>query len=131
MWLRLLIPLTLIWPVLALAAEATRLRRYRATPLRELLGLCCALLSYFGLWIGLCELIEAVTGSVAAGVIASTILSLLAMTPLLWLGYKTRAGCGGAGGGDGDGLVRLCVRGQAGGRPSTASGGAGAPHITG
>lgn len=91
MWLRLLIPLTLIWPVLAVAAEGTRLRRYRASPLRELLALFFALVTYFGLWIVLSESIEAVTGSVAAAIVASTILSLLAVPLLLWLGYKVFA----------------------------------------
>jgi hypothetical protein len=88
MWLRLLVPLTLLWPVLALAAEGTRLRSYRATPLRELLALLFCVVLYFGLWIGLDRLIEGATGSVAAGIVASTALSLLAVPLLLFLSYK-------------------------------------------
>ncbi len=88
MGLRLLIPFVLIWPVLALAAEATYLRRYRGTPTRELLAMSFCLVAYFIGWFILHRLGRAMSGSEAAGIIAATLLSLLAVTPLLALGYK-------------------------------------------
>ena len=88
MWLRLLVPLTLIWPVLALAAEGTRLRRYRATPLRELSSLALCIVIFFGVWIGLDRLANSLTGSAAAGIVAATILSLLCVPVLLFLSYR-------------------------------------------
>jgi hypothetical protein len=88
MWLRLLVPLTLLWPILALAAEGTPLRRYKATPARELLALLFAIVVYFVLWVVLDRLIEGVTGIVAAGIVAATALSLLSVPLLLFMGYK-------------------------------------------
>lgn len=88
MWLRLLVPLTLMWPVLALAAEGTSLNRYRATPARELLALAFCILSYFVVWVILDRVIESVTGNVAVGVIVATVLSLAAIPLLLFLGFK-------------------------------------------
>jgi hypothetical protein len=86
--LRLLIPLVLIWPVLALAAEASPLRRYRGTPARELGAMVFCFVVYFIVWILLHQIGSALTGSEIAAIVASTILSLLAVTPLLALGYK-------------------------------------------
>jgi hypothetical protein len=88
MWLRLLVPLTLLWPILALAAEGTSLRRYKATPARELLALLFAIVVYFVLWVILDRLIEGMTGIVAAGIVAATALSLLSVPLLLFVGYK-------------------------------------------
>lgn len=88
MWLRLLIPLTLIWPVLALAAEASPLRRYRGTPARELAAMAFCFVAYFIVWIALHQLGRGLSGSEAAALVASSVLSLLAVTPLLALGYK-------------------------------------------
>jgi hypothetical protein len=88
MWLRLLVPLTLMWPVLALAAEGTSLNRYRATPARELLALGFCILTYFVMWALVDRVIEAVTGTVAAGIIVATLLSLVAIPFLLLLGFK-------------------------------------------
>jgi len=88
MGLRLLVPLVLLWPVLALAAEGTPLRRYRATPMREMLALFLCIVAYFVLWIVADRLIEGATGAVAAGIIAATVLSLLAVPLLLFVGYK-------------------------------------------
>jgi hypothetical protein len=85
---RLLIPFVLVWPVLALAAEASPLRRYRGTPARELLAMAFCFVAYFIVWIALHQLGRALTGSEAAAIVASTILSLLAVTPLLALGYR-------------------------------------------
>jgi len=97
MWLRLLVPLTLMWPILALTAEGTPLNRYRATPARELLALAFCILIYFLVWIVLDRLIESATGSVAAGVIVATALSLAAIPILLFLGFKIFGVSAGAG----------------------------------
>jgi hypothetical protein len=86
--LRLLVPLVLIWPVLALAAEASPLRSYRGTPAREILAMAFCFIAYFIIWIALHELGRVLSGSEAAAIVASTVLSLLAVTPLLALGYK-------------------------------------------
>ncbi|MGD2215243.1 MAG: hypothetical protein PVJ64_00750 [Gemmatimonadales bacterium] len=86
--LRLLIPLVLIWPVLALAAEASPLRHYRATPARELSAMAFCIVTYFILWIALHQLGRGLTGSEAAAIVVATVLSLLAVTPLLAVGYK-------------------------------------------
>ncbi|UCF18927.1 MAG: hypothetical protein JSU87_13490 [Gemmatimonadota bacterium] len=88
MWLRLLVPFTLIWPVLALAAEGTRLRRYQATPLKELSSLLLCIVGFFGLWLGLHQLGQAVTGSDVAAIVAATILSLVCVPILLFLSYR-------------------------------------------
>lgn len=88
MWLELLIPLTLVWPVLALAVEGTPLRRYRGTPARELAALGACVVAFFLLWIVLDRALEAATGSAAAGMVAATALSLLAVPPLLFLSFK-------------------------------------------
>lgn len=88
MWLRLLVPLTLLWPVLALAAEGTSLNRYRATPARELLALAFCIVSYFVVWVLLDRVLESVIGIVAAGVIVATLVSLGAIPLLLLLGFK-------------------------------------------
>ncbi len=87
MWLRLLVPLTLMWPILALAAEGTALNRYRGTAARELLavGFCCA--AYFLVWIALDRILEAAFGALA-GIVVSTVLSLGAIPLLLYLGFK-------------------------------------------
>lgn len=85
---RLLIPFVLVWPVLALAAEASPLRRYRGTPAKELLATAFCFVAYFILWIVLHEVGRSLSGSEAGAIIASTIISLLAVTPLLALGYK-------------------------------------------
>lgn len=86
--LRLLVPFVLIWPVLALAAEASPLRRYRGTPARELLAMGFCFITYFIVWIALHQLGRGLSGSEAAAIVAATVLSLLAVTPLLALGYK-------------------------------------------
>ncbi|HSG81381.1 MAG TPA: hypothetical protein VLC48_03950 [Gemmatimonadota bacterium] len=86
--LRLLIPLTLIWPVLALAVEASPLRRYHGTPTREMGSLLACIIVYFTLWIGIDQVLEVATESVAVGVVAATIVSLLAVMPILWAAYK-------------------------------------------
>ncbi len=88
MFLRILIPLTLLWPVLALAAEGTALRRYRATAARELGALFFAIVVFFALWIGADRALEAALGNVAAGLVVATLLSLLAVPLILLLGYK-------------------------------------------
>ncbi len=88
MFLRILIPLTLLWPILALAVEGTPLRRYRATAARELSALVFCTVVFFALWIGVDRALEAATGSVAAGIVAATGLSLLAVPLILLLGYK-------------------------------------------
>jgi hypothetical protein len=88
MWLRLLVPLVLLWPVLALAAEGTSLRRYHATPAREVLALLFCIVTYFTVWVGLDRLIEGATGIATAGIVASTVLALLAVPLLLFVGYK-------------------------------------------
>jgi hypothetical protein len=88
MWLRFLVPLTLMWPVLALAAEGTSLNRYRATPARELLALAFCISTYFVVWFLLDRVIESVTGIVAVGIIVATLLSLAAIPFLLFLGFK-------------------------------------------
>jgi len=88
MWLRLLVPLTLMWPALALAAEGTSLNRYRSTPARELLALAFCILTYFIVWLLADRVIESMTGMVAVGIIAATLLSLAAIPFLLFLGFK-------------------------------------------
>lgn len=88
MFLRILIPLTLLWPVLALAAEGTPLRRYRSTPARELGALLFCIVVFFAIWIGADRALEAALGSVAAGLVVATGLSLLAVPLVLLLGYK-------------------------------------------
>jgi hypothetical protein len=86
--LKYLIPFVLIWPVLALAAEASPLRRYRGTPARELLAMGFCFVAYFIVWIALHQVGRGLTGSEAVAIVSSTVLSLLAVTPLLALGYK-------------------------------------------
>ena len=88
MWLRLLVPLTLLWPVLALSVEASPLRVYRGTAKSELAALILCIVVYFVLWIIVDRLIEAASGSVAAGLIVSSAVSLLAVPVVLFLGYK-------------------------------------------
>jgi hypothetical protein len=88
MWLRLLVPLTLIWPILSLAAEGTRLRYYRGTPARELLALTFSIVAYGLLWFALHRVGANLTGSEAAAIVAASILSLLAVPLLLFIGYK-------------------------------------------
>jgi hypothetical protein len=84
----LLIPLTLIWPVLALAVEASPLRHYHGTPLREMGSLVTCIILYFALWLGIERLLATATGSVAVGILAATIVSLLAVLPILWAAYR-------------------------------------------
>ncbi|UCC71243.1 MAG: hypothetical protein JSV86_12715 [Gemmatimonadota bacterium] len=86
--LRLLIPFVLVWPVLALAAEASPLARYRGTPAKELLAMAFCFVGYFIVWLVLYQIGKALKGSEAATIVGSTILSLLTVTPLLALGYK-------------------------------------------
>ncbi len=86
-FLRILIPLTLLWPVLALAAEGTALRRYRASPARELGALAFCIVIFFALWIGADRALEGAMGS-AAGLGVATGISLLAVPLILLLGYK-------------------------------------------
>ena len=88
MWLRLLVPFTLVWAVLALSVEGTPLRRYRGGAARESLALAFAFVSYFIVWLVLDRLIEVTTRSVAAGLIAASLLSLLAVPALVYLGYR-------------------------------------------
>lgn len=88
MWLRLLVPLTLLWPILALTVEGTALNRYRATPGRELLALAFCILAYFAAWVLLDRVMEPLIGSVAAGLIVATVLSLAAVPGFLFLGFK-------------------------------------------
>lgn len=88
MWLRLLVPLALLWPILALAAEGTSLNRYRAAPAREMLALAFCILAYFVAWIALDRAWESVIGNVAAGIIIATIVSLAVVPVLLFLGFK-------------------------------------------
>lgn len=87
MWLRLLVPLTLMWPVLALAAEGTSLNRYRSTPGRELLALVFCILTYFIVWLLVDRVFESMIG-IVAGIIAATLLSLAALPFLLFVGFK-------------------------------------------
>ncbi len=83
MLLRLLIPLALVWPVMALAAEGTALRNYRGRPVTELLGLFVAIILFFALWFGISGIIGGTLGIVAASLLAA------ALSPvLLFLGYK-------------------------------------------
>ncbi|MGD8866008.1 MAG: hypothetical protein PVI01_00215 [Gemmatimonadales bacterium] len=88
MWLRLLVPLTLLWPILALTVEGTSLNRYRATPGRELLALAFCILGYFALWVLLDRVMEPLTGRDAPGLIVATVLSLAAVPGCLFLGFK-------------------------------------------
>jgi hypothetical protein len=88
MWLRLLVPLTLIWPILALAAEGTSLRYYKGTAARELLALTFSIIAYGLLWFALHRVGLSLTGSEAAAIAAASLLSLLAVPVLLFLGYK-------------------------------------------
>ncbi|KPK64199.1 MAG: hypothetical protein AMS21_06355 [Gemmatimonas sp. SG8_38_2] len=88
MGLRLLVPLVLLWPVLALAAEGTALRRYRGTPVKEMLALVLCIVAYFAVWIAADRLIEGATGTVAVGIVLATVLSLLAVPLLLFAAYK-------------------------------------------
>lgn len=88
MWLRLLVPLTLIWPVLALATEGTRLRYYRGTTARESLALVFSIVAYGLLWFVLHRVGISLTGSELAAIVAASILSLLAVPVLLFAGYK-------------------------------------------
>ncbi len=88
MWLRLLVALTLLLPILALAAEGTSLRRYRGTPARELLALCFCIVIYIAVWFAADRSLEAVTGSSAAGIVAASALALLAVPLLVFFAYK-------------------------------------------
>ena len=83
MWLSLLIPLALAWPILALAAEGTSLNRYRGTPMTELLALLFAVVAYGALFLGLSGIIGGVIGLVVGALISSLLLP-----PLLFLGFK-------------------------------------------
>ncbi len=83
MWLSLVIPLTLAWPILALAAEGTSLTRYRGTPMTELLALFFAVVAYGALFLGLSGLIGGLVGLVVGALISSLLLPLL-----LFLGFK-------------------------------------------
>lgn len=84
----LLVPLTLLWPVLALSAEGTSLNRYRATPAREMLALASSIVAYFVVWISLDRVSESVIGNFAAGIISATVVSLAVVPVLLFLGLK-------------------------------------------
>ncbi len=88
MWLLLLIPFTVFCPVVAVVAEGTALSRYRATWGREVMALLFCLIAYFVVWFLLYELVGGISGSDLAGVVAATILSMIAVIPLLFLGYK-------------------------------------------
>jgi hypothetical protein len=50
------------------------------------MGLC--FVAYFIVWIALDQVGRGLSGSEAASIVAATLLSLLAVTPLLALGYK-------------------------------------------
>ena len=88
MWLLLLIPFTVFWPVVALVAEGTALNRYRATWGREVMALLFCLIAYFVVWFVLYQLVSGISGSNLAGVVAATILSMISVIPLLFFGYK-------------------------------------------
>lgn len=88
MWLRLLIPFTLLWAVLALTVEGTSLRNYRATWQREISALLVCIAAFLLLWVALSALVEAITGSPGAGLVAASLISLIAVPPLLFLSFK-------------------------------------------
>jgi hypothetical protein len=88
MWLRLLVPLALLWPILSLTAEGTKLNRYRATPARELLALAVCIVAYFAIWILLDRVFEELIGSVAFGMAIATVVSLALVPGFLSLGFK-------------------------------------------
>lgn len=88
MFLRLLVPITLLFPVLALVVEASSLRDYRGTPGRELAALLISIVVYFAAWFGLDALVRSLTGSSAAALVAASLLALFALQPGLFLGFK-------------------------------------------
>lgn len=88
MFLRLLVPLSLLFVVLPIVAEGTPLRRYRATPVREVLALLACVLFYFVLWFALAALVRAITGSAFLSIVIPTLLALIALPACLWLGFK-------------------------------------------
>lgn len=88
MWLRLLVPFTLVWAVLAVTAEGTALRHYRATWARELLALLVCIVAYLALWVVLSMIVEAISGSVLAGIVAASVLSLICVPVLLFVSFK-------------------------------------------
>lgn len=88
MFLRLLVPLSLLFVVLPIVAEGTPLRRYRATPARELLALVACVAFYFLLWFALAAVVRAITGSLAFFIVIPTLLALISLPACLWLGFK-------------------------------------------
>ncbi len=88
MFLRLLVPLTLLFPVLSVFVQGTSLKRYHGTWARESLALVFCIIVYFIVWYAVLTLVEAVTGSGAAALVVSSLAALLSLYPGLWLGFK-------------------------------------------
>ncbi len=63
MWLLLLIPFTVFWPVVALVAEGTALNRYRATWGREVMALLFCLIAYFVVRFVLYQLVSGISAA--------------------------------------------------------------------
>lgn len=87
MFLQLLVPVVLLFPVLALVVESSSLRSYRGTWVTELLALLLAIVIYFGVWLGLHAAIRGATGSTAIALVASSLLSLFTLYPGLRVGF--------------------------------------------
>lgn len=88
MFLRVLIPVVLLFPVLALVVEATSLRRFRGTPGRELLALLVSVVIYFVAWFTLRSIVESISGSGGIALVLASLLSLFTLYPGLWLGFR-------------------------------------------
>ena len=101
MFLRILLPISLLLPTLALVVEATSLRHYRGSAWREIVALLLCITVYFVVWFALYSLIGTITGSDPAALVLASLLSLLSLQPTLFLAFKltgVRRGGGSAAG---------------------------------
>ena len=88
MFLRLLIPISLLLPTLALVVDSSSLRHYRGSAWRETTALLLCIAIYFVAWFALYSLIGTITGSDPAALVAASLLSLLTLQPALFLAFK-------------------------------------------
>ena len=86
--LRFLLPLVLLFLMLPVVAHWPVFARYGGTWKKEVPAILLCTVAYFALWAVLDVAVRAVTGSAAAGLVAASLLAVLALPGTLWLGYK-------------------------------------------
>lgn len=88
MFLRSLVPLALLFVVLPIVVQGTRLRHYGGKWTREVPALLFCSVLYFGIWTGVWALVRAVTGWEPPALVIASLVALLSLRPGLGLGFK-------------------------------------------